>query len=316
MLRSRLIRHAGIFALWLIALFGSILAYAQDLSPRAYVITPLHANALTVTYAYSTGQVDFNGAIPISGASGSFSTPSIAYYHSFNFFGRSANVLAALPYGVGNFQGKVMGQQGHLHKSGLFDSVFRVSVNLIGGPALEPRQFAKWKQKTLLGVSLKVIPPTGQYDTARIVNWSTNRWSFKPELGYSRRFHQRWLVDAYGGAWFFTTNPEFPIPPTTVTQTQTPIGSFEGHLSRDIKPPFLWLSLDGNFWWGGTVTNGGITQSNTRQTASRIGLTGSFPVAKNQSIKASFSTGAYVSYGGDYRTLSVAWQYSWFGKPR
>jgi hypothetical protein len=45
-------------------------------------------------------------------------------------------------------------------------------------------------------------------------------------------------------------------------------------------------------------------------------VTGSFPLAKNQSIKTSFSTGAYVSYGGDYRTFSVAWQYSWIGKPR
>ena len=310
------IRLACILALSLLAtLLTADRVYGQDLSPRAYVITPLHANAVTVSYAYSSGQVDFNGAIPISGATGSFSTPSIAYYHSFNFFGRSANFLAALPYGAGNFEGNVSGQQRHLYKSGLFDAVFRVSVNLLGGPALEPREFVKWKQKTLLGISLKVIPPSGQYDTARIVNWSTNRWSFKPEVGYSRRFRDRWLVDGYAGVWFFTSNPEPSRSSEYRHSNAIPNRVFRRpHQSR--HQAFFWVSVDGNFWFGGTVTNGGVTIQNTRQTASRIGVTGSFPVAKNQSIKTSFSTGAYVSYGGDYRTFSVAWQYSWLGKPR
>ena len=38
-----------------------------------------------------------------------------------------------------------------------------------------------------MGVSVKVVPPTGQYDPNRLINWGSNRWSFKPEFGYSRR---------------------------------------------------------------------------------------------------------------------------------
>mgnify|MGYP002389126857 CR=1 FL=1 len=34
------------------------------------------------------------------------------------------------------------------------------------------------------------------------------RWSFKPELGFSQRLGN-WVLDAYGGVWFFTENPEF-----------------------------------------------------------------------------------------------------------
>ena len=83
--------------------------------------------------------------------------PSVAYYRSFGLFGRSANVLAALPYGVGTFEGKVFEQERSVYRSGLFDSALRVSVNLVGGEAMSLQQARerKWRQDTLLGVSLK-----------------------------------------------------------------------------------------------------------------------------------------------------------------
>ena len=43
---------------------------AQDLAPRAYVITRIHSNALTLTWAYYNGGLNFNGTIPITGATG------------------------------------------------------------------------------------------------------------------------------------------------------------------------------------------------------------------------------------------------------
>src|ERR1035441_8611074 len=79
---------------------------AQDLSPRAYVITALHCNAVTLTYSFYSGGLFFNGAAPITDATGKYSVPIFTYYHSFGFFGRSANVNASLPYAVGTFQGK------------------------------------------------------------------------------------------------------------------------------------------------------------------------------------------------------------------
>jgi hypothetical protein len=49
--------------------------WAQDLAPRAYVITPLHANAINLTYSFNTGGLDFNG-LPITGATGTYSVPT------------------------------------------------------------------------------------------------------------------------------------------------------------------------------------------------------------------------------------------------
>jgi hypothetical protein len=290
---------------------------AQDLAPRAYVITPIHGNAVTVTESFYSGSINFNGALPVSDATGTYSTPSLAYYHSFAFFGRSANVLAALPYGIGNFQGTVNGAGSNLYRSGLIDSVFRVTVNLKGGPAMPVQQFAKWKQKLLLGAGLKIIVPTGQYDPTKLINWGTNRWSFKPEFGYSQRWNH-WVLDGYFGAWFFTTNNDFwsrnIYYPGTRSQSQQPIGALEGHLSYDFKPR-LWASLDGNFWFGGKTSVNGVQNPITLEQNSRIGATISVPITQRQSVKVSYSDGTYILYGGNYQNLSVAWQYSWIGNP-
>src|SRR5271169_5156627 len=212
-------------ACWALPVVCSLhLLWAQDLSPRAYVITPMHSNAVTLTYSFYDGSIDYNGALPVSGATGTYSVPIFSYYHSFGLFGRSANIVASLPYAVGNFQGSLSGAEQHIYRSGLLDSVYRFSVNLKGGPAMAPQEFVNWKQKVLLGVSLKVMAPTGQYDPTKLVNWGTNRWSFKPEFGYSQRWC-KWIVDGYAGVWFYTTNHDFF--PGMQSQSQAPIGAFE-----------------------------------------------------------------------------------------
>jgi hypothetical protein len=287
----------------------------QDLAPRAYVITAVHSNAVTLTWSFFDGGVNFNGAVPISGAKGTYQVPIFTYYHAFNFIGRSANFAASLPYGVGTFQGTELGVKRQVYRSGLLDAGFRLSVNLIGGPAMPIEKFVKWKQKTLLGVSLKVIAPTGQYDPTKLVNWGINRWAFKPELGYSQRWG-KWMLDGYMGAWFYTTNDAYFSPPQPKPQSEQPIGSFEGHLSRDLGKQRFWASLDGNFWFGGITSLSGIANPATKQTGSRIGGTASFPVSRHQSLKISYSTGTYVRFGGNYQNLAVAWQYSWIGWPK
>jgi hypothetical protein len=285
-------------------------AVAQDLSPRAYLITPINSNVLNVTISGYDGGVLFNGAAPITDTHGNYVVPILSYYRSLNFFGRSANFLAALPYGVGNFSGKIGENAQSVYRSGLADFTCRFSVNLIGGPAMHAREFVKWKQKALLGASLKVIAPTGQYDPRKLVNWGINRWAFKPELGYSQRWGN-WIVDSYAGVWFYTSNPAYYDHPLPQPQAENPIGSFEGHLSYDFPKERLWASLDGNYWFGGETTLAGIPNIATRQTSSRIGATVSIPLTKHQSIKAAYSDGTYIRFGGNYQNVTFGWQYSW-----
>lgn len=298
------------------AVYSVLPLSAQDLAPRAYVITPLHSNAVVLTWSFYTGSILLNGS-PITGATGTFDVPTFSYYHSFSLFGRSANITASLPYAVGNFQGTALGAERQLYRSGLVDSSFRLAVNVKGGPAIPMQDFGKWRQKVLLGVSLKVVAPTGQYDPTKLVNWGANHWAFRPEFGYSERWGN-WVLDAYMGVWFFTTNRDYfsrnAFFPGTRAQSQSPVGAFEGHLSYDVKPR-LWASLDGNFWFGGRTILNGVQARDSFQESSRIGVTVSIPASRHQSLKFSYSNGAHVRNGGDFQNVSVGWQYSWLGKP-
>jgi hypothetical protein len=294
------------------------LGQAQDLSPRAYVITPIRTNALVLTNSYFNGGLLLEGAAPIADATAKLDAPILSFYHSMDFFGRSANITASLPYGVGNFSGVVLGAETNAHRSGTFDSVVRFSMNLKGGPAMDIRQFMKYRQKTVLGISLKVAIPTGQYDSKRLINLGANRWGFKPEFGYSRRMGH-WILDGYAGIWFYTRNPDYfcnnDYVPYHQYQKQQPIVAFETHLSYDVRNR-LWISGDGNFWFGGKTSVNGVENPETLQRNSRIGATGSVPLNLHQSIKVSYSRGAYIRFGGNLDNLSVAWQYSWFGRPK
>ncbi len=295
----------------------ALLSPAQDLAPRAYIITPIHSNAVTLTYSYLDGDLIFDNAVPVTGATAKVSVPVFSVFHSLNLLGRTASVTASLPYGVGNVRGTVMDAETKAYRSGLFDTTFRFSVNLIGGPSMDVADYLKWRQKTILGLSLKVVTPTGQYDPEKLINYGANRWAFKPEVGLSQRWGH-WVIDSYAGVWFFTTNHEFfshnQYSPGTNVQTQHPIAAFEGHISYDIKPR-LWISLDGNFWVGGRTTLNGVESPNSLQKNSRIGGTVSVPVSKHQSVKFSYNRGAYIRYGGNFNNVAVGWQYSWLGRP-
>jgi hypothetical protein len=299
----------------LILAFWARFASAQDLSPRAYIIAPIHSNAVILTYSYYDGSILFAGALPITNSVGRVSVPVFSYFHTMSFLGRSANFTGSLPYGVGNFQGDVNGVPTRAYRSGLVDTAFQFAVNVKGGPAVNAKEFQGWRQKTIVGASVKVVAPTGQYDPAKLINYGTNRWAFKPQAGVSWR-KNRWVVDGYGGGWFFTPNHDFFTPAGARMkniQTEAPIAETESHLSYDVKPR-LWASIDGNFWYGGRTSLNG-KPALTLQTSSRIGASSSIPLSRHQSVKISYSNGSYVRFGGNFKNVSLAWQYSWLGRP-
>ena len=290
---------------------------AQDLSPRAYIITPIHSNAVVLTYSFQTGGIVINPTLPVNDTNGTLDSFIFSYFHTFSFFGRSANVTAFLPYTVGTFRANIEGVPTQVYRSGLADSGIRFSVNLHGGPAMNVADFISWKQELLVGTSLTITAPTGQYNPMVLVNTGTNRWGFKPEVGLSRRWG-RWILDTYGGVWFFTENHEYfshnAFFSGKNTQLQNPLGALEAHLSYDIRPR-LWLSADANYFYGGSTNLNKVKSSGTLVANSRIGITASAPLHKHQSLKFSYSYGDIVRVGGHYHNVAVAWQYSWLGRP-
>lgn len=298
----------GACALWVLAL--SPAATAQELEPRAYSPSPTGTNFLVLAFGESSGSVLFDPTIPITDVHAKLYTPAVGLGRTFGILGRQGLVTSALPYVWGNMQGKVLEQQSSITRSGLADLRVKLSLNLHGSPALTPEEFAKSPRHGLIvGTSLTVTAPTGQYDKAKLVNLGTNRWSFKPELGLSYPW-KKWYFDFYGGVWFFTTNGSFF--PGESMRRQDPLPALQAHVSYTIRPR-MWLALDST-WYGGGASRVNDRPPSDRLNSARLGATLSVPMGKRQSLKVSYSKGAFAQRGGNFSTLAVAWQFLWFDR--
>jgi hypothetical protein len=169
--------------------------------------------------------------------------------------------------------------------------------------------FAATKPRTTLGASLTIVGPTGEYDSTKLVNIGTNRWAFKPELGFSHPVGKFWL-DLYAGAWLFTTNEAFY---GGTTREQDPLAVVQAHVSYEFRRG-LWLAVAGTWYEGGNTTVGGVANAD-RQENTRVGLTLAVPLPGRQGIKAGYAKGTSTRVGSRLDTASVAWQVLWYDRP-
>jgi Putative MetA-pathway of phenol degradation len=285
---------------------------SQDLDPRAYIWIPVNGNFVNAGFAFSHGGVLTDPTLPVENLKASIQTTNLGYGRSFGLFGKTAQVFAAVPYTWAQASADVNGQRESITRSGFSDMRLRASILLLGAPATSRANFAKVKRKTILGLSLNVVAPTGQYFSDKLINLGTHRWSFRPELALSHPMGKHWVIDVYTGLWLFTNNKEFYTGHTL--RSQDPMGTIQGHMSYNINPK-MWVAVDATFYYGGTSTIGGVIKDD-RQSNSRIGATFVFPFLKKNSIKLAASTGAIVRAGADFNTISIGWQRSWFGKKK
>ena len=275
------------------------------MEPRAYSRAPVGSQFIVFSYAYQTGDILTDGALPLRDVNIDLSAGSFAYGRTFALAGRQANASFLAPYVKGRASGIVFEDRREVTRSGLGDVRMRFSMNLVGGPALSAEKFGTYKPKALLGASVTVIMPTGQYDSRRLINIGSNRWSFKPEVGLSKPYG-RWTVELVGGVWLFTTNNEFF---GGVRRGQKPLVSLQSHVIYTIRRR-MWAALNANYYAGGrSIVNGIVNED--KQANSRIGGTFSLPVTQQQSIKFALANGLTTRFGGDVTTLAVGWQYAW-----
>jgi Putative MetA-pathway of phenol degradation len=277
----------------------------QELEPGAYWPIPTGLNIITVINNVNWGDVAFEPSAPIDEASATINTIALAFTRAFGLGGRSANAGLVLPIVGGHVAGRYLGEPAEVGRFGLGDPRVRFAMNLYGAPAMTPQAFASYRHQTIIGVSVTVAPPFGQYDPTKLINLGTNRWSLKPEVGLSRGYGQ-WVVEAMAGAWFFTDNTEFA---GGRTRAQDPIVATQVHVTYRFTR-VMWLAADANFFTGGRTTIGG-RQNFDLQRNSRIGATFSSALDRHQAIRMSVSRGAYTTIGADFLSIGVGYNYAW-----
>jgi len=187
----------------------------------------------------------------------------------------------------------------------------RLSVLIAGAPAMTLQQLAKSPRKPIIGASLTVSAPTGQFYPEKFINLGTNRWAFKPEIALSYPLGTKWLADVYAATWLFTTNDAFY--PGTSSRSQSAVGAFQAHISYSFTPK-TWMAFDSTWYSGGGASVDGAP-AGPGLSATRVGATFAFPVGARHGIKIAYSTGAIVRFGANFNTLSVAWQTAWVERP-
>ncbi len=286
-------------------LLGAALAGAQELEPRAYSPAPVGVSFAGVVYAHSTGNVLTDPTLPLEDVAARLNGVTLAYSRTFGLWGRSASFGVAAPYVWGRVEGDVFEEFTSVRRSGLGDPRLRLAVNLLGGPAATPQEFAARTPCTTLGASLTVVPPLGEYHADKLVNLGANRWAAKAELGLSQPVGS-WYLDLYAGSWIFTDNDEFY---GGVVRQQDPVFSLQAHAAYTFRPG-LWLAFDATGYRGGRTTVDGVEKDDWQE-SSRLGLTLAVPLSHAQSVKLAWSTGATTRLGSDFDSYAVAWQLRW-----
>jgi hypothetical protein len=286
-------------ALW------SVASSAQELTPRAYWPAPTGTRLAIAGYAYTEGSILFDPSIPLFEVDTRANTLLAGYLQTFSLFGRSSNVLVKLPYVWGETEGFIEDMPASRKFSNFTDLSVTLAINLIGAPSMNVEEFQAFRAepRPILGMSVEVVAPTGDYSGNRLINPGANRWSVKPEFGFMYPLTRKLLIEIEAGAWIFEDDDLFVVG----KKEQEPIFTSEIHLIRRFSPGF-WMSLDWTYYSGGRQTVGGNELSDT-QSNSRLGGTLVKPLSRRHAIKLGYATGLQTRFGVDFDQFLVSFQF-------
>ena len=280
-------------------------AVAQEAEPRSYSNAPVGLNFLIAGFAHSEGKLAFDPSLSIADARFHAETSAVAYVRTLDLWGNSAKFDVLLPYSGFYADADVAGVRKVRQMSGMGDPRFRLAVNWVGAPALSPAEFENYKQDLIIGTSLQVSAPIGQYDDTKLLNLGNNRWSIRPELGISKTW-DRWTLEVAPSVTFFSDNTDF-FNGTTFKQSPTYL--VQAHLIYNFQSG-VWVSMDGIYFAGGRTTVNAVRGNNEQQNT-RVGLTLAMPVNRQSSFKIFASTGTSTRTGSEFSSVGFAWQYRW-----
>lgn len=264
-------------------------------------------NFAIAAYAHSSGALATDPTLPLEDGELSTDGLVLAYARVIEVHGQSGKVDVVWPYMWLDGNALYAGEPVQRRVAGSGDPRLRLSVNLHGAPALELKDFATYQQGTIVGCSVQVSLPLGQYDDTRVVNLGANRWWVKPEIGVSHAVGS-WTFEFAGGATFFGDNDDFL---EGQVRAKEPIYSVQGGVIYGF-PRGAWFAFHGTWYTGGRTSVDGI-KGDDLQENSLVGLTVALPVNRKDSVKLYASKGVSTRIGTDVDTISLAWQRRWGG---
>jgi hypothetical protein len=156
----------------------------------------------------------------------------------------------------------------------------------------------------IVGASILVSAPLGQYDSSKLINLGNNRWKIRPEIGASKAIGPVTL-EAAQGVVLFSDNIEYF---GSHVLEQRPIYTTRANLIYRFDRASASLSLL-YFTGGQTAVDG--EQKDDRIETWRFGGTVTIDVDVHNSLKIYGSRGFTMRPGTNYDIVGMSWQYKW-----
>jgi hypothetical protein len=278
----------------------------QDLEPRRWAHFPVGSHVAGLTYVYTEGDVFFDPVLQLQDVQVQSHAVVASYAHWFPVLGKTGRIDAILPFQNAQWDGLLSGAPASTERTGLSDPWIRLSVDLVGAPALKGEPYQAYRAArpvhTVAGVALGVMLPLGEYQPERLLNLGQNRFVIRPQAGV---VHTRgpWSYELTGSVFLFTDNDDFF---GGNQREQDPLGTLQAHVVRTF-PRRWWASAGAGYSWGGESTINGVRKGDHRSYL-LSGLSLGFPVGQAQALKLAYLRGdTQTDVGSDSDSVLVSW---------
>lgn len=297
---------SALFRALLLALLWQGVSLAQDLEPRRWTHLPVETNVGGINYLYSTGDVLFDPVLELENVEMTSHSVVASYTRAFELAGTTGRVDVLLPYASAQWEGLLSGAPASTRRDGFADPWIRLSVGLLGTPALEGEEYLKFRAAnpitTVVGAALAVMLPLGEYQEDKLLNLGQNRFIIRPQLGITHT-RRAWSYELTGSVLFFTDNNDFF---GGNTREQDPVFALQTHVVYTF-PNRWWTSAGLGYNWGGESEINGQPKDDMKGNLLSTLAVGC-PITKTQAIKFGYFRGdAQERVGSDTHNLFLSW---------
>jgi hypothetical protein len=180
-------RNGGSTSTAIFLLFVSQITISQDIEPRRWAPLPVGTNVVGVGYVHTDGEIFFDPVLKIEDAEFKTKATIFSFLHAFDFLGKSARFDVPVPHKSTCWTGLLDGVPASTGRTGLEDPRLRLSVNLLGAPALGPQELRAYRAarriNTVAGAAVAITLPLGDYERDKLLNLGRNRFAIRPQLG-------------------------------------------------------------------------------------------------------------------------------------
>ncbi|MBL4796683.1 MAG: transporter [Oleispira sp.] len=240
-----------------LALLGAILpCSALEIEPRLWSHLPIGANFIGGGYAHSELDIYLDPALLLEDVEMELDTWVGKYIHSFELFNHSTRIDVKQAYQEGKWTGLLDGVPASTSRSGMSDTFVRIGMNVYGAPPLSAKPYRDYRAlqtaETIVGISVAIRLPTGNYHNKKLINLGQNRYVVRPQVGVMHT-RGKWSAELTGEVSIFGDNNEFY---NGNKLEQEPLYITHAHLVYTLRPGVSAIASVGYDYGGESRING------------------------------------------------------------